>query len=60
MMEKLAQAGKGGGARPPPFTILSTIMYKDVVYAPTDTEDTLPLFLLYPCVYSAALFYIPS
>jgi hypothetical protein len=31
MMEKLAQAGEGGGARPPPFTIL-TITYKVAVY----------------------------
>jgi hypothetical protein len=31
MMEKLAQAGEDGGARPPPFT-LSTITYKVVVY----------------------------
>jgi hypothetical protein len=37
MMEKLAQAGEGGGARPPPFTIPvyhDTITYKVVVYAP--------------------------
>jgi hypothetical protein len=31
-MEKLAQAGEGGGTRPHPFTI-ATIMYKVVVYA---------------------------
>jgi hypothetical protein len=36
----------GGGARSPPFT-LSTII-KVVVYAPAETADTLPLFLLYP------------
>jgi hypothetical protein len=35
MMEKLAQAGEFGGCRPLPFT-LSTIMYKVVVYAPTE------------------------
>ncbi len=41
----------GGGALPPPFTI-STITYKVVVYAPAERADTLPLFLLYPYVYS--------
>ncbi len=40
-----------GGARPPPFTI-STITYKVVVYAPDEMADTLPLFLLYPYMYS--------
>ncbi len=36
-----------GGALPPTFTI-STITYKVVVYAPSETTDTLRLFLLYP------------
>ncbi len=45
MMEKLAQPGEGGGARPPPFI---TITYKVVVYAPAERAGTLPLFLLYP------------
>ncbi len=40
-----------GGARPPPF-IISTIMYKVVMYAPAERENTLPLFLLYPFLYS--------
>jgi hypothetical protein len=40
MMEKLAQAGEGGGARLPPFTIPS-ITYKVVVYAPAERADTL-------------------
>ncbi len=54
MMEKLAQAGEGGGgARPPPFTI-STITYKVVVYATAERAETLPLFLLYPYMYSMA------
>jgi hypothetical protein len=39
MMEKLAQAGEGGGARPPPFTIF-TITYKVAVYAPAESADT--------------------
>jgi hypothetical protein len=54
MMEKLAQAGGGwggGGARPPPFTIT----YKVVVYAPAERADTLPVFLLYPYMYSVVL-----
>jgi hypothetical protein len=45
MMEKLAQPGVGGGARPPAFTI-STITNKVVVYAPAERAGTLPLFLL--------------
>ncbi len=47
MMEKLAQAGQGGGARQPPFTIF-TITYKVAVYAPAERADTLLLFHLYP------------
>jgi hypothetical protein len=47
MMEKSAQPGVGGGARPPPFT-LSAIRSKVLVYAPAERADTLPLFLLYP------------
>jgi hypothetical protein len=52
MMEKLSQAGEGGGARPPPFT-LSTITYKVVVYTPAERTDTLPIFLsTLPYMYS--------
>jgi hypothetical protein len=54
MMEKFAQDGEcggGGGACPPLFSI-STIHYKVVVYAPAERADTLPLFLLYPYMYS--------
>ncbi len=47
MMEKLAQIGEGGVCTPTRFT-KSTITYKDVVYAPAEGADTLPLFLLYP------------
>jgi hypothetical protein len=61
MMEKLAQAGVGGGvhgtARPPSFTI-STIEYKAVVYAAAERADTLPLYLfytLYPYIYSVVV-----
>jgi hypothetical protein len=36
-----------------PFTI-TTITYKVVVYAPVKRADTLPLFLLYPYMYSVA------
>jgi len=49
---KAAQAGEGGGARPPPFT-LPTITSKVAVYAPAECKaDTLTLFLLYPYTYS--------
>jgi hypothetical protein len=44
MMEKIAQA----------FTT-STIAYKVVVYAPAERADSLPLFLLYLCMYSVLL-----
>ncbi len=39
------------GASPPPFTLFN-ITYKVVVYAPAERADTLPLFLLYPYMYS--------
>ncbi len=51
MMEKLTQAGQGGGCRPYPFTI-STITSKVVVYTPAERADTLPVFLLSPYRYS--------
>jgi hypothetical protein len=44
-MEKSARAGEG--ARPTPFTLLSTIMSKVGVCTLAEREDTLPLFLLY-------------
>ncbi len=53
-MENSAQAGEVGGERPPPFA-LSTITYKVVVFAPAERADTLPLFLLYPYMYSVVL-----
>jgi hypothetical protein len=55
IMKKLALAGEGGGggARPSPFTI-STITYKVEVYAPAERADPLPLFLIYPFMYSVA------
>jgi hypothetical protein len=39
MRVKLAQAGEGGGARPPPF-ITITITSKVVVYAPAEWAVT--------------------
>jgi hypothetical protein len=42
---------EGGRCTPTPFTI-STITYKDVVYAPAERAATLALFLLYPFKYS--------
>jgi hypothetical protein len=50
-MEKFAQAGEVGGARPPPFAIF-TITYKVAMYPPAEWADTLPLFHLYPYMYS--------
>jgi hypothetical protein len=47
MMEKLAQAGEGDIS-----TIISTIMCKVGVYVPAEKADTIPLFLLFPCMYS--------
>ncbi len=48
---KLAQAGEGGGARPPPSTVF-TITYKVALHlhAPAQRTDTLTLFHLYPYV----------
>jgi hypothetical protein len=37
-MEKSALAGEGGGARPPPFTLV-TLTYKVAVYAPAERVD---------------------
>ncbi len=53
MMEKLAQACGGGGASPPPFTIV-TITYKVAVYAPAEWADTLILFHLDQYMYSVS------
>ncbi len=46
MMEKLAQAGEGGGNPPTPFQPI-TIKYNVAVYAPAERADTLPVFHLY-------------
>ncbi len=46
MMEKLAQANVGGGARPSPFPIV-IIKYKVAMYARVERADTVPLFLFY-------------
>jgi hypothetical protein len=45
MRVKLAQAGEGGGTRPPPF-ITFTITSKVEVYAPDEWADPLTLFHL--------------
>ncbi len=45
MRVKLALAGAGGGARPPPL-ITFTITIKVAVYAPAEWADTLTLFHL--------------
>jgi hypothetical protein len=56
MMEKLAQPGAGEGCTPTSLHI-STIMYKVLVYSPAEREDTLPLFLLHPYMYSVSATY---
>ncbi len=50
-MVKSAQPGEGGVEIPPPFT-LSAITSKALVYAPAERADILPLFLIYPYMYS--------
>ncbi len=45
MMEKLAEAGVGGGVHAP-FTLFTTT-YKVAVYAPAERSDTLTPFHLY-------------
>jgi hypothetical protein len=53
-MEKLAQPGDGRVAlhAPPPIFHYIYHHYKVVMYAPAERADTLPLFLLYPYMYS--------
>jgi hypothetical protein len=56
MMENSAQPGEGRGCAPTPLT-LSTIYHEQscvvhVQYATAEWADTLPLFLLYPYLYS--------
>jgi hypothetical protein len=43
MMEKLAQAGEGGGCKPPFITF--TITYKVAVYAQAEWADTITLYI---------------
>ncbi len=54
MREKLALAGEGGGAHPPPLFTL-TITSKVAVYAPAEWADTLTLFHLYEYMYSVVI-----
>jgi hypothetical protein len=54
MMEKLAQAGRVGCARPPLFTSF-TITYKVAVYAPAEWAETLSLFHLCQYMYSVVM-----
>jgi hypothetical protein len=51
MMVKLARSVVAGSTCPPPFN-LSNVTSKVVVYAPAERAYTLPLFLLYPYMYS--------
>jgi hypothetical protein len=54
--ELIFPSGEGGGCtvHPPPF-IRFTITYKVAVYAPTERAVTLPVFHLYPYMYSVSL-----
>jgi hypothetical protein len=52
MMEKVAKAGEGGRYTPTPFHYIYHHVYEVVVYAPAERADILPLFLLYPNMYS--------
>ncbi len=51
---KISPAGEGGECTPTPYTI-TAITYNVVVStrAPAERADSLPLFLLYPYIYSA-------
>ncbi len=48
---KISLAGKGGGARPPPFTTF-ILTSKVALYAPAEWADTQTLFHLYQYMYS--------
>ncbi len=53
MTEQSAQPSEGGRCTPTPFHYsISTVTYKVVVYALGEWADTIPLLLLYPCMYS--------
>jgi hypothetical protein len=54
MRVKSAQAGGGGGCMPTPFHyIYHHVQNYIALYAPAERADTLPLFFLYPYMYSA-------
>ncbi len=52
MMKKPTQPWWGWGVHAHPFHYISTITYKVVVFASAERSETLPLFLLYPYMYS--------
>jgi hypothetical protein len=56
MRVKLAQAGEGGGARPPPF-ITFTITSNVAVYALAEWADTITLFHVSSLVKICTLWY---
>jgi hypothetical protein len=49
-----------GGARPPPFTLSTLSCGLELRVVPAERADTLPLFLLYPYLYSAVLPFLVS
>ncbi len=60
MIEKLAQAGEGGGCTHTPFHYSYHQVYKVAVYAQAEQADTLPLFHLFLNYVYSARFYLPS
>ncbi len=50
IMLKSAQPGGGGGVHALPLSLY--LLSRVVVYAPAERADTLPIFLLYPFMYS--------
>ncbi len=53
MRVKLAQAGEGGRVHSHLLPLyLPSLVQSCIVYAPAERADTLPLFLLYPYIYS--------
>jgi hypothetical protein len=59
MMEKLATLVRAGGARPPPFTVV-TIMYKVAMFTPAVRADPLPytLWSIHPWSTPENLYYV--
>ncbi len=57
MLVKSAQPGEGGGLNALPLSLYLPSRAKVAVYAPAERAVTLPLFLLYPYMYSVQVNY---